>query len=85
MGKYLVKLYDTGMAYQFEYMYLARHTLDISHINNLLLDQDLDCYFLACQCVGSKLDLAESALTDCLAQHVVADLFLFIDTVTHLV
>lgn len=36
------------MAYQFEDVNLARHTLDISHINDLLLDQNLDGYFLTC-------------------------------------
>ena len=50
---YLIQLNDAGMPDQFEYVYFSGDAFDISHIDDLFLDQYLDGYFLASESMGS--------------------------------
>ena len=55
------------MTNEFEYMYLPSDSLDITHVLNLLLLEDLDCDLLTRQIVIAELDLSKRALSDRLA------------------
>lgn len=70
---YLIQLYDAGMPNQLQNVYLPRDTFYIGHIDDLLLDQNLDGHALASHNVDADLHLAEGALADSGAQLVVAD------------
>jgi hypothetical protein len=52
------------VADQFKNVDFSRYSLHVSYVDNLLLDQDLDGHFFACQGMGGQLDFTESALSN---------------------
>ena len=59
----LVQLDDIWVSDKFQNMYLPGHSLHVSYVNDSILFQDFNGHFLSGRHVGSKLDLAESALS----------------------
>lgn len=79
-----VELDDTGVADQFEDVYLSRHSFHISYVDYFLFHQYFDSYFLASEGVGCEFDFTEGALTDSFAKQVVAYFFLLLLFISHL-
>lgn len=65
-------------------MDLSGNPFYVCYVDDLLLHQDLDGYFLTSESVRAEFDLAKSALSDGLAENVVADLLLFGVILSHL-
>ena len=72
---YFIELDDVGVADQLQDVYLSSDSLDVTHILNLLLLEDLHSNLLTGKVVISELDFAESALPDGLAKNIVTDVF----------
>jgi hypothetical protein len=60
----LIELYNVRMSNQLQDVNLSRHPLNIAHILNFLLLEDLDGHFLSCEVVAAELDLSEGALSN---------------------
>ena len=58
----LIQLDDVRVPNQLQNVNLSADALNICHIKNLVLFQDLDCYHFSCGFVRRQFDLAESAL-----------------------
>lgn len=65
-------------------MDFSGNPLYVCDVDDLLLHQDLDGYFLTGEGVRAEFDLAKSALSDGLSENVVADLLLFGVILCHL-
>ena len=72
---YFIELDDVGVADQLQDVYLSSDSLDVTHILNLLLLEDLHSNLLTGKVVISEFDFAESALPDGLAKNIVTDVF----------
>ena len=64
--KYLVQLNDTGMADELEDVNFSGYSFDVSHVDDLFLDEDLDGYFFPCQGMSGQLDFTKGALANSL-------------------
>ena len=63
---HLIQLRDRGVPHQFEDVQLASNALDVSDVLYFVLLQNFYSHRLARSVVETLLDLAESALADCL-------------------
>lgn len=57
---------------------LSGHAFNIHILYDFVLFQDFNSYFFACNIMHAELNLSEGALTDCLANSVVADRLCFV-------
>ena len=73
------------MSDQFQDVYFPGDSLNISYIDDLLLDEYLNGHFLACEGVSGQLDLPEGALPDGLPEQVVSNLLFLLIVLLHLV
>jgi hypothetical protein len=65
-------LNDVRVPIAFEDLDLAGHALHVGDLHNTLLLEDLDSHLLARDQMQPQLNLAERALTDRVAQHILA-------------
>ena len=69
----LVHLDDVGVADNFQNVELTCHSLNIRHLNNLVLHKNLNCDFLPRKEMNTFFNFSEGALAQCFGHHVAAN------------